>query len=272
MRSIDNFTKTGRLKIDWSAQNIPVHWFNDDIVLTYLADIYIITTAEIERFTVQVARSLKDKIQDVQLKQAWEQFIKEEIAHAFQHTCVNAVIRNHKYPVNFITRNSKLLFWIASRTLGIKSKLAFILAMEFWAHEMASASLERNLFPKNKLAIYDFLRWHSEEELSHADLCLKVYRYFGGGYIRRTLFLFLFSIYTFISVNISILLFSVIDLIKKRPIRCKQRAKATWFLLGYDGIMWSRFRTYIAFYKFNFKSCEIKTERNKHKGSSKYVQ
>lgn len=258
MRSAENFTNAGKLKkINWAAENTPAHWLRGEPFLTYLGNTYIIVTADVERFTIKAGLSLKDKIKDEQLKLEWAQLIDEEIAHAYQHTCVTNDLKRHKYPIKFMMKYSKGLFWLISR-LSIKSKLAFILAMEFYAHELATSALENNLFPVDELAIYDFLRWHALEEMTHSSVCFRVYKYFGGGYIRRVTILLFFTFYASFTTHFFLPLFFFADLAQKRKVKFKNFNMAYRFMYGRKGALWGRLKTYLAFFNPRFNPCGTK--------------
>lgn len=265
MRSAENFTNTGKLKkINWTAENTPAHWLKNEPILTYLGNTYIIVTTEVERFTIKIGLPLKDKIKDEQLKLEWAQLIDEEIAHAYQHTCVTNDLKRHKYPIKFMTKYSKALFWVISK-MGIKSKLAFILAMEFYAHELASSALENNLFPVDELAIYDFLRWHAEEEMTHSSLCFRVYKYFGGGYIRRVIILLFFTFFASFTTWFFIPQFFFVDIFQRRKVKFKNLGTAYRFMYGRKGAFWGRFKTYLSFFNPRFNPGSTRLIPNKER-------
>jgi len=248
MRSEDNFTSAGKLKkINWAVENTPVHWWNSNPLLTYCGNLYIITTAEIERFTVKVASPLKDEIKDEQLKLEWEQFINEEVAHAYQHTCISKDINRHKYPVTFVTKCVKLFYWIALKIMSTKSKLALVLTLELYAHEFSIMTLSHNCFPMDELAIYDFLRWHAEEELSHSSLCLKVYKYCGGGYVRRAIIFFYFSFWFVFAVMLFLPMLFFVDIFQGRRVKLKHISSAYVYLYGRQGVLSGCFKSFFSF-------------------------
>lgn len=247
MQSADNFTRNGKIKkLDWDAEQTPAFWFKNEPLLTYLANAYIIVTTEIERFTISVGWLVKDKIKDDVLQLAWEKLIKEEHTHAFQHTRVSQHFMRHHYPINFMIKYSKASFWLAAKTLSLKSQMALVLATECYAHELAISALENNFFPKDELAIYDFLRWHAEEEIAHSRICMDVYKQMGGGYFRRTLMLVLFSAFTVFTAIVFSPLFFVVDLAKRRRIKFKNLHTAFSFMFGWQGLFWGRFMSYLA--------------------------
>lgn len=210
MFSADNFNRAGKFKkMDWIAENTPVHWFQGEPILTYLGNSYIIVTTEIERFTIKTALLLTNKINDEQLRLEWDKFTREEMSHAYQHTCVSNDLKRHKYPIDFMIKYSKVFFWLVTKITSVKSKMALVLAMEFYAHELSMSALDNNLFPIDELGIYDFLRWHAEEELSHSELCFRVYKYFNGGYLRRVAMLLFFTFFVVLTVIIFFLCFSL---------------------------------------------------------------
>ncbi len=264
MRSEGNFTSTGKLKnIDWAAENTPVHWFHKEPILTYLANSYIIVTTEIERFTIKIARTLKDFIKEEQLRLEWELFIKEESAHAYQHNCVSNDLYRHKYPIKFMIKYSRLFFGLMYKVMSIKSKIALILSMEFYAHQMAVAAIENNILPKDELAIYDFLRWHAEEELSHFNLCLRVYHSIGGGYIRRVIAIIFFSLFVAFTSILFLPLFFCIDVVYRRKVTFKNIFTAYSYLFGRHGLFFERLKFALAYFNPKFNPSHAKPSPKK---------
>lgn len=260
MRSADNFNRAGKFKkMDWVAEDTPAHWFQGEPVLTHLGNSYIIVTTVIECFTIKTALSLSNKINDEQLRLEWDTFTKEEMSHAYQHTCVSNDFKRHKYPIDFMIKYSKALFWLVSKIMSIKSQLALVLAMEFYAHELAMSALDNNLFPIDELGIYDFLRWHAKEELSHSELCLRVYKYFNGGYIRRITMMLFFIFFVALTILIFLPLFFLVDIVQKRKIKLKNISTAFSFLLGRKGLFWGRAKTCFFFFHPRFTTCSSKS-------------
>ena len=111
MDSSDNFDEYGNFKkINWDTQSTPRFWFNGDPLLTYFGNVYVVVTAEVERFTIAVTKQLITEIKDEKLKEALEVFINEECAHAYQHSCVTNHLKQHKYPLGFIGKCAKFFF------------------------------------------------------------------------------------------------------------------------------------------------------------------
>jgi len=249
MYSANNFDNYGKFKkIDWDTQSTPVHWLKGEPILTYLGNLYIIVTAYIERFTITATKSILPEIKDEQLKQELNFFINEEISHAYQHTCVTNHLKKHEYPVNFIEKYAGIFFKICLKIMNKKSKIAFVLAMEFHAHELSLLALKNNLFPKNQLRIYDFIWWHAIEELSHADLCFRLYKATGGGYFRRILINIFFTCFSFFTAFLFMPIFFYTDLIKHRNIKFKQIKYALVYLFGVNGLFWQLVKPYFRFY------------------------
>ncbi len=248
MRSEDNFTSDGQFKnINWNAEKTPAHWMHNEPILSYWGNTYIIITAEIERFTIRLSQSIIDEIKDDQLKLEWSILIKEERAHAYQHTCVTEDLKRHHYPIDFMKKYSKLAFGFASRKMNTKNKLALVLVMEFVAHQFSIACIESNMYPINELAIYDFIRWHAEEEMSHFDLCRKVYQHFGGGYFRRIAMLILFGCFVLYSIILFCPIFFFVDIYQGRKIKFKNFYTAFSYMYGFKGLLWSRLKPSLAF-------------------------
>jgi predicted metal-dependent hydrolase len=243
MLSADNFTSDGKLKkINWAKENTPVHWLKKNPLLTHLSNIYIIVTTEIERFTVKEALLLKNKIKDKSLAMAWDTFIKEEMSHAYQHAGVSQDLKRHKYPVDFMMKFTRMILNVYAKIMGEKSRLALVLGMELYAHGLAVASLESNLFSRDQSAIYDFLRWHAEEELSHFDLCSRVYRDLGGKYFRRAAVQIYFI---FLAGFLGILFWPLLlltDLFQGRRIKFKDITHTFSFTYAHKAVAWRRIK------------------------------
>jgi predicted metal-dependent hydrolase/ubiquinone/menaquinone biosynthesis C-methylase UbiE len=260
MPLIDTYNEFERFKkINWDSENTPAHWWEGEPILTYLANAYIIVTSEIERFTIKTAHLVSDKITDRSLKESWGDLIREESAHAYVHTKISNDFKRHKYPIRFMIKYSNFFFRVASK-LSIKSKMALVLAMEFYAHELALLAFRANFFPVGKLAIYDFLNWHIEEELTHSDLCFRVYKCLGNNYILRIAMLSLFTFFTFFTILLFMPLFFFIDAFQGRKMKFKNLCSTYKFLYKHKKFMWKGIKNYFSFFipRFNPKNTQAK--------------
>lgn len=238
-------------EFDWSIET-PVHWWNDEPVFTYLANLYIVITAIVERFTVKVSLSIKNKIKDDVLACEWDQFIKEEMAHAHQHTCATNVLKKHQYPINMVINYAKLIFGLADKLFKPSTKMALVFAMEFYAHLIVTVALEENLLPTGRLAMFHFLKWHAEEEITHAHLCQRVYDSLYGGYLQRVTMLSLFALFVS-STLFFVPIFVVIDLVYGRRVKLKHWRLAYDYSFGPKGLIWKKTKEFFSFFSPNFK-------------------
>lgn len=248
MQSADNFTHNGKLKnINWIAENTPAHWFHNQPFLSYLGNAFIIVTPEIERFGIKAIKFFKKNIKDEQLKSELDVLIREEAAHAYQHNCVTNDLKRHKYPIGFMMKYSRAFFWLASKVLNNKNKIAFFFSMEFYAHQLALASVEHNLFPEDELAIYDFLRWHAAEEMAHPNLCFRLYHHIGGGYIQRVLALMFFLFFMLITAMLFVPMFFCVDVVYRSKMTFKNLPRSIFYIFKYKSIFFDRLRAILAF-------------------------
>lgn len=263
MRSKDNFDSDGKFKkVNWKKENTPRYWLKNNPVLSYIGNVYIIVTAEIERFAIQAIKEIHPQIKDAALYDEIDIFIKEEMAHAYHHTSASNDLLRHDYPVKFITKYSRGFFNLCSSMTGVKGKIALVFAMEFFAHEMSVAVLRHNLFPKNKLAIFDFLWWHAHEELSHSNLCFRLYNYFNCGYFRRIFSLNLISLFSIITLSFTPHLFFIKEKCQGRKIKIKYLFSTIAFFFGRKGILWKHFKPYFKYFLPTFHPDDLIPPQN----------
>lgn len=248
----ENSNEFERLKkINWALENTPAHWWKNISLLSYWGNSYIIITSEVERFTIKVAHLVNEKITDQPLKEHWKQFIREESAHAYVHFKVSNDLQRHKYPVTFITNCSKYFFKLASK-MNIKSQMALVLSMEFVAHELSILALKGNFFPRNVLAIYDFLQWHAQEELTHINLCFQIYQCLESKYIRRVIMMIFFTLFIFISFLSHMIFFVFVDLAQGRGMKFKNFTLTYRFLCQHKRLIWTAIKHYFSFFYRRF--------------------
>lgn len=234
-----NFEPNGELKkINWRQVRMPVHWFRNDPLLSYFGNFYIAITAEIERFSIQSMNTLCKNLSDTRLATELQQFIHEEKAHAYMHTQVTRHLARFNYPTKFIEKYSKRFFNLCKKRLSQKSQIALVLNMEFVAHELSLLALKYNFFASDTPPIYDFLRWHAVEELSHATLCFQSYKNVGGGYIRRSFMLLLFFIFVFLMLVFYIPLSYISDLQKGFGLQIGKLWHTLRLIFGFRGFFW----------------------------------
>ena len=152
-----------------------------------------------ERFFIQAVRDAKPHVTDPELRDAIDEFIKQEAWHAQAH---DAVLRHLDDlgidPSGYVDRLERFFDmalrdrpswpswtqrWQLMRRLAITAALEhFTAVLGHWA--LTTDGLDRAGADETML---DLFRWHAAEEVEHRALVYDVYQHLGGGYGLRAL-------------------------------------------------------------------------------------
>ncbi len=182
--------------------SIPLVWANNNPVITAFYNALSTVIPEGEKFFIQSVNSVKDKIDDPQLKEEIKGFITQEASHQAEHKSLNNWIKSQGYPIDKIGKITVWLMNMARKYFSEKHKLACTIALE----HMSSLLTEQFLRQKginNELhpAMRRFFIWHSIEENEHKAVPYDVYQTLYGDYSPRVIQMLLIMLFFVPSVG-----------------------------------------------------------------------
>jgi len=180
----------------------PEAWLDNDPARTEFMHALSVVFPQGEKFFIDSVVNFKDQIQDPTLQKQVKGFVSQEMQHSAQHWKYNRHIGD-VYGHN-VAGVDKFVAFILSipRKIGQNlGMLALTCALEHFTAILADLLLgtdagkaELSKMPKQHRTLWI---WHALEETEHKAVAFDVYKYCGGGYLRR-LIVFLIVTHQFI--------------------------------------------------------------------------
>lgn len=169
------------------------YWLAGDPVLTHFFNALQATFPEGERFFIDSARAVRDRLQEPmpdELDRDARAFIRQEAWHGKAHDQWNSVLQELGYTEMeaFDQQQKRLRQW-ANENLAPMMRLALTAGAEHMTASLARLMLYRrsDLIEKAARPVRDLLAWHALEEVEHKAVCFDLYQYAGGSYRMRIL-------------------------------------------------------------------------------------
>jgi predicted metal-dependent hydrolase len=184
------------------SDDIPRYWMGGDPYQTHLLNALSITFPPGERLFMAAVRTLRDKVDDPQLKQQIKAFLSQEALHSREHSVLNAWLDRAGYPALAFERQVADDIDLHRENRDAYGDLAVTCALEHFTAMMAQSWLKD---PALRAACHPKLRalwtWHAIEELDHKAVAFDVYQAAGGAYSRRVVTMLLVTIGLILSIS-----------------------------------------------------------------------
>jgi predicted metal-dependent hydrolase len=175
-----------RLLVDLSA-GFPRHWNGSDPYLSHFMNSFSMLLPLGEQYVIEIARRCEPALQaaaHAALLQDLQGFVGQESAHRRLHAIYNQALAEQGYPgaVERLLSTQLNLF----RRRGLVTQLAVGAAIEHWTTSMGEYQL-RNTAWSARMAepLRTLWDWHAAEESEHKTVLFDLYRFSGGGWLRR---------------------------------------------------------------------------------------
>lgn len=227
-------------QVDWS-KGFERHWCGGDAAATHAFNALSFLFPQGERFFIEATRVVArgvDLAGNPGLAQAVAGFIGQESMHARQHARYNAVLEEQGF-ANVVHAYIARLQGFSERRLAPVTRLAVVCGYEHYTAILGNYILRnpRVLAPAapDMALIWG---WHSAEETEHKAVCFDLYRFAGGGWLRRAL------VFLPVSLNFSLMFGRLyLSLLYRDGCLKPQRLAVTaWhcarFFFGASGVAW----------------------------------
>ena len=188
-------------QVDWS-KGFDRHWCGGDAAATHAFNALSFLFPQGERFFIEATREVArgvDLSGNPGLAQAVAGFIGQESMHARQHAQYNAVLEEQGF-ANVVRAYIARLQGFSERRLAPVTRLAVVCGYEHYTAILGNYILRNPQVlapaPPDMALIWG---WHSAEETEHKAVCFDLYRFAGGGWLRRAL------VFLLVSLNFSLM-------------------------------------------------------------------
>lgn len=157
------------------TNDIPAHWWNDNAVVTHVANGVAMLFPAGERFFVRSVRHFAKSIDDDVLKKQIDRFFKQEGRHAKEHDRMTRVLAAQGYDVDrFLAFYERLGYGIIERISSPELRLATTAACEHFTALLAEEALATEILATAHPAVRALLQWHAAEEIEHRAVAFDV--------------------------------------------------------------------------------------------------
>lgn len=245
---------TPRENLDFGLdESIPRYWFDNDPFKTRFMEAIFVSFPVGERYFMTSVRHFRDQVTDPQLLADIKAFNRQEAQHGIVHDRFNDLLRRQGLPIDAIEGFISRRLYRMTKYCSPGFNLAMTAACEHITALMADAFYtNRELLLRVDRRVRAMLAWHAMEEMEHKavafDTMQKVARV---GYGMRILTMLLLSVmFTFFRI-LDTHRFLKADGFGRRE-RLAMMGKGLWWAFGWNGVMTSMFRPWLAYFKPGF--------------------
>jgi uncharacterized protein len=235
-----------RMKFDFEDQGFDRYWMDGSPFKSLFWTQLSTAFAPGEKFFIDSARALKDKITDPELREEISEFCRQEGHHTAQHIKFDRI----NAAMGIDTKGCEARYtWILNRArakLEPMEMLAATCALEHFTSTFADEFFEYpELSAGGDPKVVALWAWHAAEEAEHRATCYDIYRQLGGSYFERTTIL----IGAWFLILGAALINTVVLLKKDKKLFTRDTLSGIGYLFGRRGLLtglapafWSYFR------------------------------
>lgn len=238
-------------------KEIPIDWYDNNVVLSALWDALSLTFPEGETFFVRSVRHfLGYAAYNPKIHGEVKSFIGQEAVHGKEHRVYNKIVD----PTGVVEEEVK---WILEQAYGLspEMKLAITCALEHFTAILAEEIVFKYPDKIQHPELKKMWCWHAVEESEHKHVAFDLYEKVSGSYILRV------STYaaTMLILGAVIVRFHNYVLSKRNVVKNAEGWKKTFkFLFSNEKIFWKTLPKFLAYYSPGFHPNKISHEFIEH--------
>jgi uncharacterized protein len=261
-----------RMKFDFEDQGFDRYWLDGSPFKSLFWTQLSAAFEPGEKFFIDSARALKDKLQDPKLVEEIAEFCKQEGHHTAQHLKFDRKNAELGIDIDGCRRRYGWILNRARKKLDPMEMLAATCALEhftacFADSFFANPSLSDGADPK----VVALWSWHAAEEAEHRATCYDIYRQLGGTYFQRTTIL----IGSWALILGAALLNTTILLAKDKKLFTRDTLRGIGYLFGRKGLITGLGPAFFDYFKPRFhpwKGVDPSTIARWQAENRKYIQ
>jgi uncharacterized protein len=169
---------TRRPDLEFKNDTIPRFYYRDSPGLTNIFNAFNVQSVPIETYFLRDGRAtlLDERIQDAELRQEIEKYLRQEATHVVAHNKLNALLRERGYPVDWaqelmMNRLAKL-----DGDHNLMLRVATGVASEHILGEIGEIALNHAAFTDGlDPSVKALILWHFYEEIEHKAVAFDAY-------------------------------------------------------------------------------------------------
>jgi predicted metal-dependent hydrolase len=175
-----------RMKFDFEDQGFERYWLDGSPSKSLFWSQLSTAFEPGEKFFIDSARALKDKIQDPALREEIAEFCRQEGHHTAQHLKFDRMNEAMGIDTKGCMRRYKWVLDRARQSMDPMEMLAATCALEHFTSTFADTFFSGPWLAKGgDPKVVALWAWHAAEEAEHRATCYDIYKQLGGGYFSR---------------------------------------------------------------------------------------
>lgn len=243
-----------RSKLDFQLdETLPRYWMGNDPIKTRIMDAVLYTFPEGEKYFISSVRLFKDKIQhDDKLRQAVQDFTRQEGQHGLVHLIFNALLQQQGLPIDQLVARQKSVMGYYLKHWTPEFNLAYTAGCEHLTAMMAECFFaQQHTLAEADPRVRAMLAWHAIEEMEHKAVAFDVMQAVNVPYRTRALaMLSVSTIFLLLSLHAANILLKHDGQSKRQ--RLKLVTQGLPWLFGKKGILRPMSRKWLDYFDPNF--------------------
>ena len=230
------------------------HWHGGSPFVSFFYNALSAAFPAGESFFCDTIKHYKNQIDDPELRDDIDQFVKQELHHVYQHKLFNNMLAAQGFDIKKAEkRNADFLSYVR-KNYTPEEQLAFTMAFEHFTAALADQILTNpKLFGEADPKVASLWLWHAAEETEHKSVAFDVYKAIGGSYKSRVR-VYMLAFYKLFSIAFM----NQYDMLKvDGAFNKKDILLGCRYLLGKGGLMRGVFRELATYLKASFRPWDL---------------
>ena len=251
-----------KMNFTLKKENTKKYWHGDSPFISFFWSALSAAFPEGERFFMDSGRHFKDQIKDPALKAQFDDFIRQEAHHTFQHKRLNSLVADFDVEMEKYDGWFGWILNLVKTKLSPEKQLAVSVGLEHFTANFAHQYLSNKKFTQGvDPEIKALWSWHAAEEIEHKGVLFDLYNDVGGecDYKTRVIAMSLGWL-----IIISMTMTAQFQMLAKdgKLLNIRDNAKGMWYLFGWNGLITSMIPEFISYFKPSFHPWDLDDQQH----------
>ncbi|MFT3925803.1 MAG: metal-dependent hydrolase [Myxococcales bacterium] len=239
-----------KMEFEFESRGFERRWHSDSTFISGFWNALSSAFPAGERFFIDAANSVRDRIDDPVLREELSEFLRQESHHIVQHKKFNRMVAEQGFDMKTYEARYAIPLQAAAAQLKPMQKMAVTVALEHFtavfAHQVLTNPAVIGGADPCVLALWS---WHFMEELEHKATCFEAYERLGGSYVTRVKAAGpAWQLYLLLAVR------SALSMLREdgRSLDPREYARGLWYLFGPSGFVTSMIPGLLDYFRPDF--------------------
>jgi uncharacterized protein len=175
-----------KMKFPFERTGFKPHWHRGSPFISHFWNALSQAFMPGEKFFIDSVRSLRELIEDPELLEEMEEFVRQEAHHTLQHRKFNRMLADQGYDTDRLERRYEWAPDVARKFSSPMGMLEVTMALEHFTSGFAHQYFENPEIGRGADPNVEALwAWHAAEEAEHKATAFDVHQRLGGSYLGR---------------------------------------------------------------------------------------